>query len=142
MIQIYVFIHIFHQRATRLMDRSIREKRKNQEIKYVFQFALCTVCCITTWVSFRVFSYMEVPNGPTYIIPTTFQLLHSATNSIVFLIFNKDVQRKFKLHILGLYMRDSWTNTASPTGTNNRSPKKCQFTKYEYSQIEASENYS
>lgn len=123
-----------------MMDRSIQEKRKNKEIKYVFQFALCMVCCITTWVSFRIFSLIGIPKGPIYLILTTFQILHSGTNSIVFLIFNKDVQEKFRLYILRHDMKRSETCTQSPSVTNGRTSKKFHSNKYEYNRIESSWN--
>ncbi|KAE9546719.1 hypothetical protein FO519_010069, partial [Halicephalobus sp. NKZ332] len=121
---IYIFIHVSNQRVTQMMDKSIREKRRSQEIKYGFQFALCTCCCIATWVSFRIFSALGIPKGPVYLVLTTFQVLHSAMNSIVFLTFNKEVRKQFNCHVLRQGLEDTAGFTPLQSLNSSRNMKK------------------
>ncbi|KAE9546971.1 hypothetical protein FO519_009817 [Halicephalobus sp. NKZ332] len=96
----YIFVHISNRKMTKFVSKSTQRTRKIREIKYAFQFALCTFCGIATWVSFRVFSLFGIPRSPVYFILTTFQILNASVNSIIFLIFNKDIQKQFKYRIM------------------------------------------
>ncbi|KAE9547205.1 hypothetical protein FO519_009585 [Halicephalobus sp. NKZ332] len=129
---VYIFIHISNRRVSLVMGDSIRRKRRAQKIKYLFQFTLCTVCCIATWVSFRVFSALGVPKGPVYLVFTTFQVFHSATNSLVFLIFNKEFRQQFRLHVLKQQIEDSITLTSSPVVANLHTTRKIGYHRYRY----------
>ncbi|KAE9547203.1 hypothetical protein FO519_009583, partial [Halicephalobus sp. NKZ332] len=104
---IYIYVRISNRKMSHVIDKSIQQIRKNQEIKYVFQFALCTCFCIAMWVSFRIFSVLGIPPSPLYLILTTFRVLHSSMNSIVFLVFNKDVRKQFRRHILRQDVKES-----------------------------------
>uniref|UniRef100_A0AC34RL18 7TM GPCR serpentine receptor class x (Srx) domain-containing protein n=1 Tax=Panagrolaimus sp. JU765 TaxID=591449 RepID=A0AC34RL18_9BILA len=99
---IYSYVRISNKKVTKVMEISVQHARKSQELRYAFQFAFCTGCCVVTWISFRVMSLaMGGTNSPIFFSLTILQILHSSANSLVFLIFNKDVRQQFKHHIFG-----------------------------------------
>ncbi|KAE9547204.1 hypothetical protein FO519_009584 [Halicephalobus sp. NKZ332] len=102
---IYTYVHVSNRKINRVIDKSNQQTKKNQEIKYAFQFALYTAFSITTWVSFRIFSAIGISTSPVYLVLTTLQVIHSMMNSVVFLIFNKNVRKQFKYYIFGQILK-------------------------------------
>ena len=84
-----------------MINKSGQQARRNREIKYAFQFACSTMYCVLTWVTFRIFFHIGFPNGPMYLISTSFRFVQSGIHAIVLLVFNEDIRQQFKCHILG-----------------------------------------
>uniref|UniRef100_A0A914PHF7 7TM GPCR serpentine receptor class x (Srx) domain-containing protein n=1 Tax=Panagrolaimus davidi TaxID=227884 RepID=A0A914PHF7_9BILA len=94
--KIYVFVRASNNQISSSLNEREATTRKNRETKYALQFAACTGFCIFAWITFRVIPLLVPINlAEIFAIVTLLELAHCISNSLVFIVLNNEIRRKF-----------------------------------------------
>ncbi|CAI5452572.1 unnamed protein product [Caenorhabditis angaria] len=94
---IFKNIHDTRRSIQSSMTSFLQKKRRNQEIKYAFQFCFISFFYTFGWILFRLFHILfKNQNLGWFILIGLFNVCNTSANAFVYLIFDREVKRQFK----------------------------------------------
>uniref|UniRef100_A0A7E4ZRE8 7TM_GPCR_Srx domain-containing protein n=1 Tax=Panagrellus redivivus TaxID=6233 RepID=A0A7E4ZRE8_PANRE len=121
----YVIIYTHIRGSTKKIHSSMGDRaaqaRNSRELKIAFQFFICSGTYISIWITFRIASYYITREYQELkVILTLLHIFHCTANSVVFLIFNKDIRRGF----FNVFLKPQPVSTTSACSESSRSTNR------------------